>query len=141
MRPFPLLLAIALLAGCSGAGAPDSTEPDRELFVVMRDDFSYDPTEIEVTTGEIVRFRVANKGNVLHEFLIGSPEQHQEHEEQMSEGNEHRAHESALDGVSVEPGDETAFTFVVPNKTELIFGCHEPGHFAQGMKGNISYSR
>lgn len=130
----PLTLCL-VLAACGTS----QVEPDRELFVVMRDDFTYEPSEIEVAAGEIISFQVANKGEVRHEFLIGTAEQHEDHEKQMEEGNEHGAHESELEGVSVDPGQEKTFTFVVPKQGTLLFGCHEPGHYESGMKGSMRY--
>jgi uncharacterized cupredoxin-like copper-binding protein len=142
-RPFLkslCLLTVAALAACGTSPGPTaSPEADREIFVMMRDDFSYDPAEIEVTTGENISFQVSNKGALRHEFLIGTPKQHADHAKQMAEGNEHGAHESALKGVTVESGKEATFTFIIPKKGDLLFGCHEVGHYEQGMKGNMKY--
>lgn len=133
------LLTSVILTSCgTNPGAP-APEPDREIFVVMRDDFTYDPPSIEVTTGEIISFQVANKGKLRHEFLIGSRQQHEEHEKEMAAGNEHGAHESELEGVSVDAGDEESFTYIVPKSGDLLFGCHEPGHYEKGMRGSIQY--
>lgn len=128
-----------VLAACGTSPVPQAREPDRELLVVMRDDFTYNPADIEVTAGEIISFKVANKGELRHEFLIGTVEQHEDHEKQMAEGNEHGAHESNLEGVVVDLGKEKTFTFIVPSGVNLLFGCHEPGHYEKGMKGSMRY--
>lgn len=139
MRIASALLAAFLLAACGTNRAPESRQPDVEIFVVMRDDFTYEPAEIEVRPGDVISFQVANAGQARHEFLIGTAEEHQGHENQMQEEAEHGAHESELKGVSVEPGKEKTFKFTVPRDSELLFGCHEPGHYEKGMKGNIRY--
>lgn len=86
-----------------------------------------------------ISFQVANKGEVRHEFLVGTPEEHEDHEKQVAEGEEHGAHESELEGVGVDPGNEKTFIFVVPKEGDLLFGCHEPGHYEKGMKGSMRY--
>lgn len=106
----------------------------------MRDDNTYEPPEIEVDAGETVRFVVVNAGKLRHEFLIGTVAQHQGHETRMAEGGEHGGHNGGeLPGLSVAPGDEQDFVYTFPAKKQLLFACHEVGHFEAGMKGDFRY--
>jgi uncharacterized cupredoxin-like copper-binding protein len=105
----------------------------------MRDDNTYEPPEIEVDVGETVRFVVVNAGKLQHEFLIGTLVQHQEHETQMAEGGEHAGHGEELPGLIVAPGGEKDFVYTFPARKELLFACHEAGHFEGGMKGEFRY--
>ena len=42
----------------------------------------YEPGSIIVSPGETVRFVVENKGNLVHELNIGTPEMHEGHQEE-----------------------------------------------------------
>ncbi len=106
----------------------------------MRDDNTYEPSEIEVAKGQTIRFVVANEGAVRHEFLIGTQAEHDKHATQMQEDGAHGGeHGSTLPGVSVDAGGEQDFTYTFPSSKRLIFGCHEPGHFEAGMKGEFRF--
>lgn len=70
--------ANALAAGAHGGGHGASSgepgkasEAGRTITVEMYDNY-YEPEAIEVKPGETVRFVVENKGNLVHEFNIGT---------------------------------------------------------------------
>jgi uncharacterized cupredoxin-like copper-binding protein len=48
-------------------------------------DISFDSKEIVVEDGETVRFVLRNQGQLLHEFNIGTPDLHEEHQREMLE--------------------------------------------------------
>jgi uncharacterized cupredoxin-like copper-binding protein len=107
----------------------------------MRDNNTYDPSVIEVKAGQALRFVIINAGTLRHEFLIGTPVQHEDHETEMGESEGHGGqHGGNLPGLSVAPGDEQDFTYTFPAEEELIFACHEPEHFEAGMKGEFRYT-
>ena len=107
----------------------------------MRDPFTYEPARLEVMEGERIEFVVINEGRIRHEFLIGDDEKQQEYEQAMRQGG-HEEHGEESNGVSVEPGAEKSFVFTVPkSEGALLFGCHEPGHYEGGMRGEFVYSQ
>jgi uncharacterized cupredoxin-like copper-binding protein len=107
----------------------------------MRDPFTYEPARLEVTEGETIEFVVINEGGIRHEFLIGDDKKQQEYEQGMRQGG-HEEHGNESNGVSVEPGAEKSFVFTVPKSDgPLLFGCHEPGHYQGGMRGEFVYSQ
>jgi uncharacterized cupredoxin-like copper-binding protein len=139
MRGAGFCLIMLVLLGCARSGEPEAS-PDRTINVSMRDDNTYDPPEITIGAGEAIRFVVNNQGALRHEFLIGTPAHHDDHEKEMAErGGEHAEHGTSLPGVVVDSGKMADFVFTFPSSKDLIFGCHEPGHFAGGMKGNFRY--
>ena len=88
------LSATAFAAGTHGGGhghGAASGEPgkasavSRTITVEMYDNY-YEPESITVSPGETVRFMVENKGNLVHEFNIGTPEMHEGHQEEMMTG-------------------------------------------------------
>jgi uncharacterized cupredoxin-like copper-binding protein len=140
MRGAAFCLIMLVLLGCARGREPEA-RPDRTINVAMRDDNTYDPPDITISGGEAIRFVVKNQGVVRHEFLVGTPAEHGDHEKEMAQGGgEHAEHGAAsLPGVLVDSGKTTDFVFIFPSSKDLIFGCHEPGHFAAGMKGRFRY--
>ena len=140
-----LVLAFVMLptlAACSGGGASTSLTPApdasgggvREIAVKTTDALRFEPHRYEIRAGETVRFVVTNAGAVRHEFFVGTEEEQAEHEAEMAEHG--MGHDEPM-GVSVEPGatDELEVTF--SQAGELLVGCHEPGHYAGGMRATI----
>lgn len=136
------LVALFVLSSLVSACArPSETvaEADRKVIVFMRDDFTYEPKKIEVSAGETIAFEVTNHGNVVHELLIGNEAEQREYAEEMEEEG-HEGHDSSIPGVVLEPGESETFTYVVPaKKGRLYFGCHQPGHYEAGMRGELKY--
>jgi len=125
--------------GLHHAVRADGRDLPRQNPIVMRDDFTYDPPLIEIVPEEVVEFQISNEGGVVHEFLVGDEARQAEFEREMAVGG-HEAHGAEAPGVSVEPGEEESFVFKFPDKErELFYGCHEPGHYAAGMKGSFKF--
>jgi uncharacterized cupredoxin-like copper-binding protein len=116
--------------------AADPRKAKRTVRVGMSDSMRFTPAEIVVRRGEVVRFVAANKGQVLHEMVLGTMDELKAHAELMKRfpGMEH---------------DEPHMAHVAPGKTGEIgwrftqpgtfhFGCLIPGHFDAGMVGRIT---
>jgi len=65
-----------------GPGKP--AEVDRTIVITMSDNF-FEPEEIKIKKGETIRFVVANKGEFLHEFNIGTSAMHAAHQKEMDD--------------------------------------------------------
>ena len=102
----------------------------------MTDAMRFTPDKITVKQGEIVRFVVANKGRMLHEIVIGTPEKLMEHAALMRKfpGMQHDAPYMA----HVPPGKtgEIVWNFNRPGTFE--FACLIAGHFEAGMRGTLT---
>lgn len=70
-----------------------------------------------------------------HEFYIGDEEAQAEHEQEMQAGG--MTHDEPA-GISVPPGETKELTFTFAEPGETLAGCHEPGHYAGGMKATIT---
>ena len=121
-------------------GAPaDAGDADRTIEVAANDDLTYDPVTIEVEAGETITFTVTNTGQAVHEFTLGDEAYQAEHEEEMAEmmaSGETMAHDDP-NTLSLEPGETGELTWHFTESGEVLFGCHQPGHYAGGMVGNI----
>jgi uncharacterized cupredoxin-like copper-binding protein len=141
-------VAVLLLAACgsdddnesmSGEhdSAGDQTAAERTIEVEMVDN-AFEPRTVDVEEGETVEFVFENTGEVAHDALIGDAEAQAEHEEEMAEAEEMGHDAGDDDAITVEPGDtgELVYTFDEPGTLEI--GCHEPGHYASGMKIDVN---
>ena len=107
----------------------------RTIEVKMTDQMRFTPDRIEVRQGETIRLVHVNAGKVMHEFVLGTKKELDEHAALMKKfpGMEH---------------DEPYMAHVGPNKTgeivwtfnragEFDFACLLPGHYEAGMVGKI----
>lgn len=63
--------------------AGDPARVSRTIEIRMSDDMRFTPDRLTVREGETVRLRAVNRGRVLHEIVIGTPEELAAHAELM----------------------------------------------------------
>src|SRR5919107_454569 len=63
--------------------AADPKKAKRTVRVDMTDQMRFQPAEITVKRGEVVRFVPVNKGQVLHEMVLGTMDDLKKHAELM----------------------------------------------------------
>ena len=139
-------------------GEPGRTsDASRTVEVVLHDNY-FEPENLSVKAGETVRFVVRNEGQFVHEFNIGTPATHADHQHQMAMMMEHGAlmpqhiDEEAMkmdmgngqtmehddpNSVLLEPGQSQELVWRFSGDADLEFACNVPGHYAAGMVGNI----
>jgi len=98
-------------------------------------DIAFEPKELKVAKGEKVTFRFTNSGKLAHDAFIGDRAAQQEHEKEM--GDKHGGHGSADDAVTVKPGGKAQLTYTFDESGKFEVGCHQPGHYAAGMKIDV----
>jgi|TARA_R110000796_G_scaffold252402_1_gene386599 uncharacterized cupredoxin-like copper-binding protein len=170
----PLIAALAMFvsvtalgAGAHGDGhasksgeAGKPSEASRTITVAMYDNY-YEPESIAVKSGETVRFVVENKGNLVHEFNIGTPAMHEGHQKEMVKMVEHGVIQGGKlnrgmmsmdmgDGQSMkhddpnsillEPGESKELVWKFSDKADIEFACNVPGHYQSGMYGNVNFN-
>jgi uncharacterized cupredoxin-like copper-binding protein len=115
------------------AGAP--ARVSRTIEIRMSDDMRFTPDRLTVREGETVRLRAVNRGCVLHEIVIGSPEELAAHPELMKKhpGMEHDEPYMA----HVAPGQTGEIVWHFNRPGDFEFACLIPGHFEAGMVGRI----
>ena len=140
--------ALIILAGCGGAGEPQTAQPIE--LTLTATDIAYGQQTIEVTAGQPLRVVLDNEGALLHDFsigtipLIGEPhaeaedahsEEEASHEEQMAaEGEEPDVHVAAVAGA------HGVVEFTPSAAGEYEFYCTVPGHREAGMVGTLRVS-
>lgn len=113
----------------------DPKKVTRTITVDMTDNMRFTPDVLKVRRGETVRLNVMNKGRVLHELVLGTPADIQEHWQAMKNhpGMEHDQPQSAH--VAAGSKGEVIWQFTKPG--EFQFACLLPGHFEAGMAGKV----
>lgn len=114
----------------------DPKKATRTIRVGMSDRMRFNPENIAVKKGETVRFVVANKGAVLHEMVLGTPQALKEHAELMKKhpGMEHDEPSMA----HVKPGATGEIVWQFTKAGEFQFACLIPGHYEAGMVGKVT---
>ena len=145
----------------SAIGQPGkAADVSRTIEVVMTDNH-YSRNSISVAKGETVRFRVVNKGSLVHEFDIGTAAMHARHRKEMMVMVERgiieadRIHHDRMamsmkmpgggmmthddpNSVLLEPGQSGEVIWKFSTDARLEFACNMPGHYESGMKGRIN---
>lgn len=113
----------------------DPSKAKRTVTIAMSDAMRFTPDKLEVKVGDTVKFVVANKGQVMHEMVIGTEKELKAHAELMKKhpGMEHDEPYMA----HVSPGKQESITWQFTKPGEFMFGCLIPGHFEAGMVGRI----
>lgn len=110
----------------------EQSEADRMIDVSALDSLEFDRGSLTVQAGESITFVVTNDGENVHEFVLGDDSYQQEHAAEMS-GGKHM--EMGPNQIEVEPGETKTLTWTFTEAGEVLYGCHEPGHYEGGMVG------
>jgi len=122
--------ALLLAISCDAAA-------QRTVTVTMNDTMRYDPAQVTVKRGETVRFVATNNGKLVHEMVIGTKkdlEQHAEHMRKHPHGMDHEGNGM----LRLKPGATGSLTWTFKKAGTFHYGCLEPGHFEAGMIGRIT---
>jgi uncharacterized cupredoxin-like copper-binding protein/Cu/Ag efflux protein CusF len=117
----------------SAAGKPGkASAAKRTIEVTMHDTMRYEPASITVKAGETVRFVVRNKGQLSHEFGIGTLEEQAKHAEMMKAMPDMKHDDPNV--ITVEPGQKKELIWQFTRAGTFEIACHVPGHYPAGMK-------
>ena len=114
----------------------DPRKVSRTVRVAMTDNMRFTPSHIVVRRGETVRLVAANKGQVLHELVLGTEEALKEHAALMKKFPEMEHDEPHM--VHVKPGRSGDVVWQFTRAGEFHFACLIPGHFEAGMVGKVT---
>lgn len=115
--------------------AGDAKAAKRTIEIRMTDNMRFTPDNIEIRQGETVRFRHMNKGSVMHEFVLGTKAELDEHAALMKKFPNMEHDEPYMAHVPPGKQGEIIWTFNQPG--EFDFACLLPGHYEAGMVGKI----
>ena len=127
------------------AGKPENA--DRIIEVIMTDN-KFDLSELNISPGETIRFKIKNEGQQIHEFNIATQSMHHEHQDEMlnhiSSGHMtmtdkgHGGGHDHANSLLLNPGEAGELTWTFAKADHLEFACNVPGHYQSGMLGKIT---
>jgi uncharacterized cupredoxin-like copper-binding protein len=135
-----------VLAGCGGdsdgVGSPAARSEGRRVVEIHQlPSKRFSPDTITVQPGETVTFRVVNDDTTFHEFMVADSETHAKRDKEMAEmGSEPMAMEDERNVITLRGGQTEELTWRFPQKGTVTFACHQPGHYAAGMRGTVTIS-
>lgn len=149
--------------GASGsanvAGEPGKASKATRTVNVSMSDNLYEPERISVKKGETIQFVIVNKGELVHEFNIGTPAMHKAHQKEMMMMVDHGALEADRinhkmmnmdmgggktmshkdpNSVLLEPGKSGKVVWKFSRAGVVEFACNVPGHYEAGMVGELT---
>jgi uncharacterized cupredoxin-like copper-binding protein len=133
MKHFPLVVAAFGLAGLSACGSSDAATPVRMTIAIDHSKFA-PQGELTFEVGDTVTFVIRNDDPIDHEFILGDENVQARHEE----GRQRHHHGEVPGEVSVPAGTSRTTTYTFTERGTLPYACHLPGHFAYGMRGQVT---
>lgn len=115
--------------------AGDARDVKRTIRIAMTDAMRFEPSRIDVKQGETVRFVVQNKGQAMHEMVIGTKAALDEHAALMTKFPDMEHDEPHMAHVAAGRKEDLVWTF---NRAgDFEFACLVAGHYQAGMVGRI----
>jgi uncharacterized cupredoxin-like copper-binding protein len=107
----------------------------RTVKMDLSDKMRFHPSVLQVKRGETVRFVVTNSGKVLHEMVIGTLAELQEHAALMKKFPDMEHDEPYM--AHVKPGATQPIVWQFNRSGEFSYACLVGGHFEAGMVGRV----
>lgn len=115
--------------------AGDAKAAKKTIEVRMTDNMRFAPEAIVVRQGETIRFVLRNGGKMMHEFVIGTQKELDEHAALMVKFPNMEHDEPYM--AHVAPGQVGRIVWTFNRPGEFGFACLIAGHYQAGMVGRI----
>ncbi|MDZ7594174.1 MAG: cupredoxin family protein [Thiobacillus sp.] len=116
------------------AGKP--AQATRTITLDMTDTMRFTPDTLSVKEGETVRFVIRNTGRMLHEMVIGTPDELAKHAAMMAKFPNMEHDEPYM--AHVDPGKTGEIVWTFNRAGSFEFACLIAGHYEAGMRGTIT---
>lgn len=141
-------------------GQPGNAQAAQRTVDVTLSDNYFEPEQIDVKPGETIRFRLSNQGSLVHQFSLGTPQMHENSQDDMQMmvahgviqggtlnrkamamdmGNGQTMDHQAPNSLLLAPGESKELIWQFTQATNLEFACNVPGHYQAGMVGEIQF--
>ncbi len=107
----------------------------RTIRIRMDDRMRFSPSRIRVREGDTVKFVIENRGQLLHEMVIGTKQVLDEHAQLMMKFPNMEHDEPHMAHVNAGKSGAILWTFNRPG--DFDFACLIAGHYQAGMRGSI----
>ena len=117
--------------GIAGAAKPGI----RTVEFRMNDNMRFTPDKLEIKQGETVKFVLRNSGAVMHEFVLGTKKELEEHAALMVKFPTMEHSEPYM--AHVPPGKTGEIVWTFNRAGDFDFACLIAGHYSAGMMGKV----
>ncbi len=119
--------------------AGDEKSVKRTVQFVMTDAMRFTPDRLQVKQGETLRLVIKNQGQQLHEFVLGTKKELDEHAALMVKFPEMEHSEPYMAHVPAGKTGQIIWTF---NRAgDFDFACLIAGHYSAGMVGKVTVAK
>ena len=115
--------------------AGDAKAARRTVEFRMTDNMRFTPARLDVKQGETVRLVVKNNGAVMHEFVLGTRKELDEHAALMVKFPTMEHSEPYM--AHVAPGKTGEIVWTFNRAGDFDFACLVAGHYSAGMVGKV----
>jgi len=116
--------------------AGDEKAVKRTITFSMTDKMRFTPDKLEVKQGETVKLVVKNDGEIMHEFVLGTKKELDEHAALMVKFPNMEHEEPYM--VHVGPGKTGQIVWNFNKAGSFDFACLIAGHYPAGMVGKVT---
>ena len=116
--------------------AGDASAVTRVIEITMLDTMRFVPEQINIKLGETVKLTVKNTGKLMHELVIGTKKELDEHAALMKKHPNMEHDEPYM--AHVEPAKSADIIWNFNRAGQFDFACLLPGHYEAGMVGKIN---
>ncbi|EJL91336.1 putative copper-binding protein [Polaromonas sp. CF318] len=116
--------------------AGDAKTVTRTVTFTMTDNMRFSPDKLEVKQGETIRFVLKNGGQTMHEMVIGTKTDLDEHAALMMKFPNMEHEEPYMAHVGPGKTGEIIWTFNKPGSFD--YACLIAGHYQAGMMGKVT---
>jgi uncharacterized cupredoxin-like copper-binding protein len=118
--------------------AGDAKAVKRTVQFTMSDAMRFTPNLLQVKQGETLRLVIKNEGKLLHEFVLGTQNELEEHAALMIKFPTMEHDEPYMAHVPAGKTEQITWTF---NRAgNFDFACLMAGHYSAGMVGKVKVS-
>ena len=117
----------------------DARSVNSTVEIRKSDTMRFTPNRIEVKQGETKRFVHKNDGKIVHEFVIGTKKELEEHAALMQKFPNMEHDEPYM--AHVAPGKAGEVIWMFNRAGDFEFACLIPGHYQAGMVGKVKVSK
>ena len=119
--------------------AGDAKAVKRTVEFTMADNMRFAPNRLQVKQGETLRLVIKNQGKQLHEFVLGTQKELEEHAALMVKFPAMEHDEPYMAHVGAGKTGQIIWAF---NRAgEFDFACLIAGHYAAGMVGKVKVTK
>jgi uncharacterized cupredoxin-like copper-binding protein len=113
----------------------DPKKVDRTIRIKMTDDMKFTPNVISIKKNETIRFEIQNAGKVMHEMVIGTKQELDQHAAMMKKYPNMEHDEAYM--AHVGPAKSGSIVWRFNKEGDFDFACLIAGHYDAGMVGKI----